>query len=167
MAAIPSSGVMSGGGGRPGDPIVPAEGDHPHMKEQLNRVVTKYAPQEPEEEYVLEYETEGHTPEVAKCLANAYKAGENAVAQQHHIQRAQQPPISFSIFSEPPGPLSLRHTQHPPRQTNGSPGDFYKRINNARQTTPSHPANSKSRAAREQYILRGNALRDRGGWFAF
>ncbi|MCH8853737.1 MAG: hypothetical protein IID41_13955 [Planctomycetes bacterium] len=53
--------------------------DHRDLKEQVNRVVTKFAPAEPEEEYLLEYETEGHTPEVAKCLALAYEAGENAI----------------------------------------------------------------------------------------
>ena len=51
-------------------PLV-SSGDHRFLKEQVNRMVTKFAPPEPEEEYVVEYETKGHTPEVAKCLALA------------------------------------------------------------------------------------------------
>jgi len=43
------------------------------------REVKEFAPAEPDEDYVAEYEANGHTPEVAKCLATAYEAGENAI----------------------------------------------------------------------------------------
>lgn len=50
-------------------------------RDDVNQVVKQFAPDEPSEEYIAEYEFEGHTPEVAKCLANAYEAGENAIEE--------------------------------------------------------------------------------------
>ncbi len=55
----------AGGEGNSGCPLVAAE-DHRRVKTQINQIVRKFAPAKPDEEYVLEYETEGHTPEVAK-----------------------------------------------------------------------------------------------------
>ncbi len=67
----------SGGGKAP----VPLQdtGDGRRTDHQVSQVVTQFAPEEPDEDYVAEYEAKGHTPEVAKCLATAYEAGENAV----------------------------------------------------------------------------------------
>ena len=66
------------GGGCAHTPLVGAD-DQRRMQKQIEQVVKDYAPKEPSEDYVAEYESEGHTPEVAKCLANAYEAGENAI----------------------------------------------------------------------------------------
>lgn len=48
-------------------------------RNEVREVMKKFAPKTPNEDYVAEYEAEGHTPEVAKCLATAYEAGENAI----------------------------------------------------------------------------------------
>lgn len=48
-------------------------------RDNLREVAKQFAPAEPDEDYVAEYEAEGHTPEVARCLATAYEAGENAI----------------------------------------------------------------------------------------
>ncbi|KKM85379.1 hypothetical protein LCGC14_1289670 [marine sediment metagenome] len=46
---------------------------------QVAEVIRSHAPAEPDENYVAEYVTEGHTPEVAKRLARVYEATENAI----------------------------------------------------------------------------------------
>lgn len=66
------------GGGETSSPLVRST-DGRNIDQQVKTVVTKFAPPEPDENYVAEYEAEGHTPEVAKCLATAYEAGENAI----------------------------------------------------------------------------------------
>jgi len=66
------------GGGNSSYPLIQPD-DGRNMKEQVQEVVKEFAPEKPDEEYVSEYEAEGHTPEIAKCLANAYEAGENAI----------------------------------------------------------------------------------------
>jgi hypothetical protein len=68
----------SGGGGDT-HPLVRDTAGHGDVSKQVREVVKQFAPAEPDEDYVAEYEAEGHTPEVAKCLANAYEAGENAI----------------------------------------------------------------------------------------
>jgi hypothetical protein len=67
----------SGGGGdsRP----LQRGGSDTDIKSQVAKVVSKYAPKEPCQEYVEEYEAEGHTPEVAKRLAMSYEATESAI----------------------------------------------------------------------------------------
>jgi hypothetical protein len=42
-------------------------------------VIRSHAPEAPDDDYVAEYEAEGHTPEVAKRLARAYEATEKAI----------------------------------------------------------------------------------------
>ena len=66
------------GGGSDRNPLVSA-GAQGDTKAQVDHVVKEYAPPEPDEEYIAEYEAEGHTSEVAKCLATAYEAGKNAI----------------------------------------------------------------------------------------
>lgn len=48
-------------------------------RDDVRQVVKQFKPTEPSEEYVAEYSAEGHSPEVAKCLAIAYEAGEQAI----------------------------------------------------------------------------------------
>jgi hypothetical protein len=63
-----------------GDPSPLLNGDkHMETGKQVRHIVSEYAPEKPDEDYVAEYEAEGYTPEVAKCLASAYEAGENAI----------------------------------------------------------------------------------------
>ncbi len=66
------------GGGKQACPLEATTGGR-HIGKQIQEVVKEFSPPQPDEEYIAEYESEGHTPEVAKCLATAYEAGENAV----------------------------------------------------------------------------------------
>ena len=66
----------AGGAGAPTPLVTTAGGD---TGKEVRQVVKQFAPPEPDEDYVAEYEAAGHTPEVAKCLANAYEAGEKAI----------------------------------------------------------------------------------------
>lgn len=66
------------GGGSGQSPLVQG-GEGQDTQEQVAHVVKEYAPKEPDEDYIAEYEAAGHTPEVARCLATSYEAGERAI----------------------------------------------------------------------------------------
>ena len=48
-------------------------------REEVRAIIKKYGPEEPDAEYVAEYEAQRYTPEVAKRLARAYGGAENAI----------------------------------------------------------------------------------------
>ena len=62
---------------------------HRDTSQTIRQVVEEYAPSKPDEDYIAEYEANGHTPEVAKCLAASCEAGENVIEADvlHDIKR--------------------------------------------------------------------------------
>lgn len=53
------------GGGYSGYPLIAPTGGR-KVKEQVQAVVSDYSPNKPDDDYVAEYQQQGHTPEVAR-----------------------------------------------------------------------------------------------------
>lgn len=69
--------AVSGGSSGDGPQIKVSNGEP--IKSQITKLISEFAPTEINKEYIEKEEEKGHTPEVAKCLAKAHEAGENAI----------------------------------------------------------------------------------------